>query len=377
LPHDAHDFTFDYNGNVAKLSINRVYPEDEGEYTCIATNNIGRAFTSACIVVDVPEEKENHLSRQLAKPPGFTNSTCSTPRSTPRSTPIRSISPMPLSYRATHIDIEKNKKKHKTMAPKFLSIPHNRVAEEGETIRFQCTLAGHPLPWSTWDKNGTVVTPTARINIKEKDDCRILEIEEVTHEDAGLYRITLENDFGRIEATARLDVIGHKGSSTRMVRTLSSSPRRNLYYSKRLMGNSTKIGGRLSLSCAFRGSSTPAKKYYHNGCEVMEDERIKIESEFDQVFLLIDNARVSDEGEYTCIAETDSGIISTSANIFIYENEEDIPKTKPAILAHLESKVQTKEGVLIDLVCQVDCNFPYSFVWKKGNDIVQDSKDFE
>lgn len=30
-------------------------------------------------------------------------------------------------------------------------------------------------------------------------------------EDAGLYRITLENDFGRVEAVARLDVISHKG----------------------------------------------------------------------------------------------------------------------------------------------------------------------
>lgn len=45
------DFTMEYKENTALLSINHVYPEDEGEYTCIAENNIGRAYSSACIIV--------------------------------------------------------------------------------------------------------------------------------------------------------------------------------------------------------------------------------------------------------------------------------------------------------------------------------------
>ena len=98
-------------------------------------------------------------------------------------------------------------RKPKICPPKFYAVPHNRVAEEGETVRFQCAVAGHPVPWSTWDKDGVTVTSSARITIKEKDDVRILEIAEVTAEDAGLYRVTLENDVGRTEATARLEII--------------------------------------------------------------------------------------------------------------------------------------------------------------------------
>lgn len=74
-------------------------------------------------------------------------------------------------------------------------------------MRFQCAVVGHPAPWVRWDKNGSVVTPSARITVKERDDVKILEIADVMREDAALYRVTAENDYGRIEASARLEVI--------------------------------------------------------------------------------------------------------------------------------------------------------------------------
>ena len=46
------DFAAEFDGETAKLIIHHVYPEDEGEYTCVATNELGKAFTSACLVVD-------------------------------------------------------------------------------------------------------------------------------------------------------------------------------------------------------------------------------------------------------------------------------------------------------------------------------------
>lgn len=48
----SKDFMNYYEGGKATLSIPRVYPEDEGVYTCIASNCIGKAYTSACIIVD-------------------------------------------------------------------------------------------------------------------------------------------------------------------------------------------------------------------------------------------------------------------------------------------------------------------------------------
>lgn len=93
----------------------------------------------------VAEEKENLVSRQLTRPSGLLSAS-STPRSTPRATPIRSMSPMSMSYRSTNINVT-HQRHNKFMSPKFYAVPHSRVAEEGETVQFQCAIAGHPMPW--------------------------------------------------------------------------------------------------------------------------------------------------------------------------------------------------------------------------------------
>lgn len=59
------------------------------------------------------------------------------------------------------------------MPPKFYAAPHSRVVEEGESVYFQCAIAGVPTPWGTWDKDGVVVTQTTRLTLKERGDLRM------------------------------------------------------------------------------------------------------------------------------------------------------------------------------------------------------------
>ncbi|XP_037942022.1 myosin light chain kinase, smooth muscle-like, partial [Teleopsis dalmanni] len=384
LPSDK-EFSMSYDGIKATLSIPRVYPEDEGEFTCVAKNNLGRTLSSACIIVDVPEEKENMLNRQLSRPTGLLSAS-STPISTPRSTPNRSFSPMRLSYRNSSIDIGSSEQRRYTAqqqtisAPKFLAIPHSRVVEEGDSVRFQCAIAGHPTPWSTWDKDGMIVIPTTRISVKEIDDLRFLEIDEVTFDDAGLYRITLENDYGRIEATARLDVICSrrysKSPSSRSVR--ASSSRRNAYIRRRIMGPSTAIGGRMALAAGFRGSSVPACKFYHNDSELLESNRVHIEVFSNEAVLFIDNCTYDDSGTYTCIIEGDHEPITTTVDIIIHDQKlikSFLPK-EPRITKHLPEETQSVERETIDLSFEFDCSLPYSYVWTRNGDVINDSDDF-
>lgn len=302
----------------------------------------------------------------------------STPRSTPRSTPARSMSPLTMHLSTLHNSgLGYRPKRFRFSAPKFYSVPHNRVCEEGETVRFQCAIAGYPPPWSTWDKDGIIVTPSQRMTIKERDDLRFLEIEEVTQEDAGLYRITLENDYGRIEATARLDIIKNRRNSTRGIRASSAPSRETRSVSRRIMGYSTKIGGRLALATQTRASSIPSKKVYHNGNEVTDFERLKIVEQDNEIVIEISNMTMSDEGEYTLVLEHEDGIFSTTTYAKVL-NEDDMSaeKVSPVIKAALPNEVFGSEGLPLDLCFVIDCKVPFDYVWMRDDEVLVNSADF-
>nr|XP_049692671.1 titin homolog isoform X12 [Helicoverpa armigera] len=223
LIRDCEDFESTFEEGAARLKIKQVTAEDEGTYSCEASNNLGKATSSACLVVYPPGEP-NTLSQRLRRPPALL-SAASTPRSTPRSTPARSVS------RTPGPDTRRLCSPTRQMAPSFYTYPFNKVVEEGENVTFKCAVKGQPAPWATWDKDGIIITPSARFTIKEKDELlRILEIEQVTIEDVGVYRITIENEFGRAEASARLEVITQKGKFYAGVRAYSASPRKSLTY---------------------------------------------------------------------------------------------------------------------------------------------------
>lgn len=60
LQQTSDDFSTSYVDGRAILSIKRVYPEDEGEYKCIASNSIGKTESSACTIVDGMWHTFNH-----------------------------------------------------------------------------------------------------------------------------------------------------------------------------------------------------------------------------------------------------------------------------------------------------------------------------
>ncbi|CRL00790.1 CLUMA_CG014043, isoform B [Clunio marinus] len=377
-----HDKSVDYrqsfDGRRAKLSISRVFPEDEGQYCLVASNSMGRVKSKACIIVDIPEEKENLLNRTLSRPMTFL-SLNSTPHSTPRSTPARSMSPLSLhasTLKASN-NISQRQRRYRFAAPKFYSVPHNRVCEEGETVRFQCAISGHPIPWSTWDKDGIIVTPSQRFTIKERDDLRYLEIEEVCYEDAGLYRITLENDYGRIEATARLDIIKTHKTLRRGIRASSAPTRSSRSMSRRIMGYSTKIGGRMALATQKRASSIPSKKMvFLNGYDVTNHERLSISENENEILIEVHDVKSYDEGEYTLMLETDDFVLTTSTFVKVYhENENDIEKVPPTLKQPL-TNITSIEGIPLDLTFMIDCNIPFDYLWQRNGETILNCDDF-
>lgn len=302
---------------------------------------------------------------------------------------------MPLQYRidGKRAQSQSPAARHRIAAPKFFAVPYNRLAEEGETVQFQCAVAGHPLPWSTWDRDGQIVMSSGRVTVKEHDDIRTLEIEHVQADDAGLYRITIENEFGRMEATARLDVLPVRRTSGRGTLRASDSPSGRrctsvVTSSRRIMGASTRIGGRLVLAASYRGGSMPARQFYHNGEELqqLDDEsgRVRIEHTADWSRLTIDEVRAEDAGLYTCLVQTRrGGMAASTTTVTLLDAIEDDAEEKcakataPVFAKPLHARQQCTEGTAIDLCCTLrHYERPFEQTWWLNGQTVPDSREF-
>ncbi|XP_023315509.1 uncharacterized protein LOC106652366 isoform X1 [Trichogramma pretiosum] len=377
------DFSTHFDGESAKLIIKYVYPEDEGEYTCIFSNELGNAMTSACLIVDVPEGKENTLSRTLVTKPQGLRSVNSTPMSTPRSTPVRSLSPTSKSRNLKPLILPRavdrmnlTKRKPKICPPKFYSIPHNRVVEEGETVRFQCAVSGHPLPWCTWDKDGQPLTNSSRVSITEKDDIRTVEISDVHFEDAGLYRVTLENDVGKTEATARLEIINRNTLISQRIRTRSTSPRTRPTFSKSLMNTATRINGKMELQCSVQGVPNPNVSWFRNGKRIECTNRIKKLFVEGKAKLLISDIEYNDSGEYVCEANNFLGSIRSSCKVEVLDKDDVSKKDQlpPKFEQTLPNESKVIENNSYELQTRLLGTPPFMIKWLKNGREVSDNE---
>lgn len=321
------------------------------------------------VLLSVPEEKDNYIRQQLLRPPGMFNG--STPISSPRTTPIRNTSPH-TRYR----DISTSEPRYRRIratAPKFYSYLHNRIAEEGETVRFQCAVAGHPDPWVTWQKDGETVNPSARLIIKERDDIRTLEISDVSYKDSGIYKIILENDIGRIEASAKLDVIHHRIASSSGLRARSLSPRAAPVYARSGVSGSATVGSRTRLFCDIKATPTPFLRWYKDNRTLENDVKYKCSFDDSISILEIDNVKMEDKGLYKCEAINKKG----SADTYAYLEVNELEYLPPTVVSGLRKKIRVHEATSTKLELKVTGSPPFDVIWMKDGCLLPDSSEFK
>ncbi|XP_039728855.1 roundabout homolog 3-like [Pteropus medius] len=146
LPTGRYEIRSDHS-----LWIGRVSAEDEGTYTCVAENSVGRVEASGSLSVHVP--------------------------------------------------------------PQLVTQPQDQMAAPGENVTFQCETKGNPPPAIFWQKEGSQVLlfpsqsvqPTGRFSVSPKGQ---LNITEVQSGDAGYYVCQAVSVAGSILAKALLEVKG-------------------------------------------------------------------------------------------------------------------------------------------------------------------------
>lgn len=187
--------------------------------------------------------------------------------------------------------------------PRFEITPINQQVKVGEDAVFACVVNGDPKPSILWRGENGHHIPEDRSVLR---DDKSLHIFQVRREDAGTYVCQAKNEAGSVDASARLVVLSPP--------SFTITP----------TDATVDEGEKAIFNCHAMGSPHPHIRWVHNGEYFLPPHfRTHQASETPRVFvnnegsLVITSARKSDEGKYECRASHKTGMVRSSANLFV------------------------------------------------------------
>ena len=289
------------------LTILNVQPEDQGDYSAKVTNVGGSLKSKKCKVTVASKPRE------------------------------------PLQYESTFLSscLE---------SPVFVAKPTTQEVKQAETAVFETKIDGYPAPKVAWLLNGKPITPKdgAQFEVNAATGDAKLSISKVDlQQHAGSVTCRLENSFGNVEETVRLDIL--------------AAP---LITSQLPKQEETVTGKDVTLRAVVRGSPRPQAQWFFNDAPVAP-ETTSYDEEKGEYQLNIKEATVSaNEGTYRLVVKNDLG-----------ESE-----SNPCVLTVLEPVKLTKltpTGEVVDLKVGEPFDLSFDIVGKEAPKVqlTKDGKD--
>ncbi|XP_062064938.1 myosin light chain kinase, smooth muscle isoform X1 [Lepus europaeus] len=187
------------------LVIHAVQEEDKGKYTCEASNGSGARQVTVELTV------EGGLVKKHGQP----------------------VASKTLGDRFSAPAVETRPSIWGECPPKFATKLGRAVVKEGQMGRFSCKITGRPQPQVTWLKGNVPLQPSARVSMSEKNGMQVLEIQEVSQDDVGVYTCLVVNGSGKASMSAELclqgvDKANNSRSSVSGTKACSSDIRREV-----------------------------------------------------------------------------------------------------------------------------------------------------
>lgn len=149
-----------YRQGLASLTINEVFPEDEGIYCCRATNSLGTAETKCTLKITPMEQQVNGKGGRGDKLPRITE----------------------------HLK--------------------SQEVQDGSSHTLSCKIGGASKFDVVWLHNEKEIKPSKDFQYVTEGDKYLLKIAEVFPEDAGTYTCEAFNDIGETFSSCTLSVAG-------------------------------------------------------------------------------------------------------------------------------------------------------------------------
>ncbi|XP_028966661.1 muscle M-line assembly protein unc-89-like [Galendromus occidentalis] len=253
---------FDAVTGFCRLVISEVYPDDQGIYTCRATNPFGEDETTAPLTVtDVELLETSDLSVQ----------------------------------------------------PRFLVPLEPTTALEGNPVEMKVEVIAVPPPAIQWFFHGRPITTSRDHRIKTKGKKSNLVIPEAFAEDSGPYEVSAVNIVGTAKTKANLTVIPLDEQSA----TASRKPQ----FLVELLPVTAQEGQRAVFRSLVSAVPSASISWYHKHRLIKSSRDFQIITEDNKSTLIINEVFPDDEGEFTCTAVNTFGMAQSKTTLTVEKIE--------------------------------------------------------
>ncbi|XP_058380273.1 hemicentin-2 [Diceros bicornis minor] len=347
------------------LIIQGVAPEDAGNYSCQAANEVGTdeetvtlyytdppsvSAVNAVVLAAVGEEavlvceasgvppprviwyRGSH--EMILAPEGSSSGTLRIPAVRERDAGIYTCRAVnELGDASAEIRLEVGH------APQLMELPREVTVELGRSALLACRATGHPPPTVTWHRGDGLPLGPRRGSRTRNPDSGVLFFESVLPEDQAPYVCEAQNVFGKVQAEAQLVVTGRAppqiASSASTVRVLERQP--------------------VSLPCVIlAGRPFPERRWLRAGRPLPPGSRHSVRADGS---LHLDQALQEDAGRYSCVVTNTAGSQHKDVMLVVQVP----PRIRPTATHHV-----TNEGVPASLPCVASGVPTPTITWTKA-----------
>uniref|UniRef100_A0A0S7EPU5 non-specific serine/threonine protein kinase n=2 Tax=Poeciliopsis prolifica TaxID=188132 RepID=A0A0S7EPU5_9TELE len=382
-----------------QLEISRVYPEDEGEYTCVATNNAGKVSCSATLTLDVTlvrEQIEATVEEEVKVPPvfrqkinpveinvgGHAKFDCET----------EDALNVTFKWYKSNIEIKQSEKyriisRHTgsslellnpvkadsgeytckasnqqgfdsctaslivTEPAKIVDKPETLSVTAGDMAALEVKVCGTPELVPKWFKDGMELATSGKYKISFSQMISSLNVLSTEKLDSGEYTFQVMNQVGKDLSKINLNVLD---------KIVPPS------FTRKLKDCKMTVGEAAEMECKVSGSPPFTISWYHDGEEIQSGPNCEISFSDNSCMLRVPTLRLTDSGVYKCKAVNKAGFSETSATLDV--------KEPPSFVVPLQP-MEAMPGSNVTFSGMVKGSAPLTLKWFRGTKEMLPGKD--
>nr|XP_040219909.2 twitchin isoform X7 [Anopheles coluzzii] len=263
------------------------------------------------------------------------------------------------------------------VAPTFIKKPSIKQENDGKRLIFECEIKADPKPQIRWSHNSKVIDNTPRHKFKVQNDGTLyratLEVDNVTFEDSGKYKVTAKNELGESSATISLNF----DSEEVPVPADGFKPA----FTDRPVTRQSDDGKNIIFECRCIGDPKPSYTWFHEKNEIAMAGRFSSEVEEDQnhcylIRFTIKDVKQLDRGVYSVLAKNKHGDSTAVINLNFDSSSKLInPEGKPPRFP--QKPTISQKGDVLSMECILEAMPVADITWYHGQDRIEDGERFK